>query len=43
MEKIEEETGMIVSLPLEYDHIMQKGMSRYDQEQTVLSQSNLMT
>lgn len=43
MEKIEEETGIIVSLPHEYDHIMAKGVSRFDNEQTKFAKSAIMT
>ena len=42
MEKIEEETGIIVALPHEYEHIMEKGASRFDLEQTWLGQSKMM-
>jgi hypothetical protein len=37
MEKIEEETGIIIALPNEYEQIIEKGMTRFDQEQTSLS------
>lgn len=43
MEKIEEETGIIVALPHEYDHIMEKGISRFDNEQSHFAKSKLMT
>lgn len=43
MEKIEEETGIIVALPNEYEHIMEKGISRFDNEQSHFAKSKLMT
>lgn len=43
MEKVEEETGIILQLPDEYDRIMHWGATRLEHETIKFSQNNLMT